>query len=248
MKSRPLLAAALILLLCVPAKAGGGRTPDRYVIVISQVDLKRSDGTWVRAARPDKPVDLATEEARVVFYNGARRPLEGEFVNFRIFFESAVFYRESSAGSPEPAVEGWIVLGPDLAPAVYRASGISARRQDGSSLATFVLRDEDGTERPALFSLGSARDLAAPVRLVKGSAVIVRFTVDLRSALSYRTPEQLRGIPGPGRTLPSLPEVTAVTLAVDDEIRSLDAGQIRLDAVRTAPTDNLARSEMTRWP
>lgn len=222
--------AALIVFLAL-ARTCGAEAPARYVVIISQVDLKRADGTWVRAARPDKPVDLAQEEARVVFYNGARRPLEGEFVNFRILLESGVLYRGSAAGRSTGGEEGVILLGEDLEPRAYRPAVITAHRPDGTGLATFVLDGPDGAERPARFSVASAEDLSTPVHLAPGSTVVARFDVDLRSALELRAAGELEGLPAPGRVLPRLPRITAITLVVDEQERTLDAGQVRLTAM-----------------
>lgn len=233
--------AALILFLAL-ARTGAAEAPDRYVVIISQVDLKRADGTWVRVVRPDKPVDLALEEARVVFYNGARRPLEGDFVNFRILLEGGVLYRGSAAGRPTDAEEGRIVLGEDLEPRAYRPTAIGAQRPDGTGLATFVRSGPDGVERTVRFSVACAEDLSVPVRLAAGSTVVARFDVDLRAVLERRAAGELEGLPESGRVLPRPPRITSITLVVDEDERALDAGQVRLTAMGPDASNDPIRS------
>lgn len=244
MTSRVLAALIVLWAMAGPVRA---EAPDRYVAVISQVDLKRADGTWVRAARPDKPVDLAREEARVVFLNGARRPLEGEFVNFRILLEGSVLYRGTAQGRVTQAEEGSILLGADQRPAAYRSRAISADRPDGTGLATYAQLGQDGLERTVRFELSSAEDLSEPVRLVKGSTVVARFDVDLSSVLAYHPSGALTGIPAPGRTLPDLPRITSIALVVDDDDRVLDAGQVRLAVTASETPDDTRSQETNRW-
>ncbi|MCG3175536.1 MAG: hypothetical protein MOGMAGMI_00469 [Candidatus Omnitrophica bacterium] len=212
--------------------------PEKCVVVISRVDLKRADGTWVRAARPDKPVDIASGEARVMFVNAGRRPLSGDYVNFRIVLEGALTYRGSVDGRASATASADVVLGPGLEPRAYRERPLSSASEDGSVRVAYLRGNED--PRSVEFVLGASSDLDEPIALKRGSVVGARFAIDVSSVLAYRASSQLPGVPGEGRVIAVPPRVTGAWLTVDEREYALAAEAVRLTAVDAVPSDENA--------
>ena len=56
-----------------------------FFITIDSVELKNEAGDWITVIRPDKRLDLASEEPAVRFFNNGRIP-PGDYANVRVHF------------------------------------------------------------------------------------------------------------------------------------------------------------------
>ncbi len=187
----PLRIAALLLwtLACAPVHAA---EPLEYTVTLKKFELKNNTGQWITVIEPDRPVDLAQEEAKVSLFNTSGRVPDGNYINFRITLSESVrvqgrqgIYVTKEGGSVE--LGGSAVTPDDLPDKIDElkevAPSLALEGSPGALKVRFLLNPEAG--RDDAITLSRKNDLPEPFEVRKGSFIYAIAVADLDGAVHY---------------------------------------------------------------
>lgn len=189
MKRTPIALAVVALTAAAPLGAGD---PLEYTVVLKKLELKNNTGQWVTVVEPDRPVNLAEEEARVSFFNTAGRVPEGHYINFRLTFSETVriqgrdeIHVTRQGGSVE-------LIGDAVTPAdlpqgvtdfVEHAPSWADSGSPGPMRVRFSFNPEDG--RDDAITLTRKNDFPQPFVVRQGSFIYALVMPDLKDRVQH---------------------------------------------------------------
>ena len=215
------------------AQAFNWEPPDKFIVTIQSLMLKNQTGEWITIVRPDKEVDLFSDQAKVTLFNSGKIP-DGEYLNFKLAISETVRVSEADHFGNRTREGGRVIIGgtarnnfelPGEITSFIEKSPTWTDKEEGEIKATINFDNEDEDD---IIEITGVRDFAEPFVIKKGSFINVVVSMNLLGTCYQINPSAFkRGMPKKKAMLVFPPRyVNEVRFTVDNRTELLQPDEV----------------------